>query len=46
MIQCDECGAWFFTLNGFEDHNNFCIGYIQEGEEQTQKGEAYDFVEF
>lgn len=34
-MQCNECGAWFFTTVGITDHNNYCIGYSPEAEEQS-----------
>lgn len=36
-MQCNECGAWFFTAIGITDHNNFCIGYNPEAGEHREK---------
>ena len=27
MIECIDCGVFFFTPEGREDHDRFCIGY-------------------
>ncbi len=27
MIHCDECGVYFFTIEGRTEHDRYCIGY-------------------
>jgi len=38
MIPCLDCGVYFFTPEGRELHNNYCIGYNPaKNEGETQK---------
>ena len=31
MYQCKSCKAGFFTKEGLQDHDGFCIGYYPGG---------------
>jgi len=32
MIECLDCGVYFFTTEGRQDHEKWCIGYRPENE--------------
>lgn len=39
MIECSECGVYFFTQDGRNEHDKLCIGYRPKNEGVSIKAE-------